>query len=151
MQPFIVQGKIHTHKHVHARTHSQKQAGFQASSRQGRYLSRQFWMVPCGRAQLVAAWWKRAFMWCKHRKSDSDVMRLRSNCPISDSVSCWYNIVPSLTVTPSINLESMCVCGCMLVCVCDELLGHAPLTFYRMLMVFIAIAAGGEAGIAVCV
>lgn len=28
----------------------------------------------------------------------------------------------------------------------DELLGHAPLTFYWMLMAFIYVAAGGEAG-----
>lgn len=46
---------------------------------------------------------------------------------------------------------SDCVCLFVCICVCDELLGHAPMTFYWMLMVFIAMAAGGKAGIAVCV
>lgn len=66
-----------THKHKHARTHSEKQAGANtllSSSLEGWNLRRQFWIVPCGRAQLVAAWWKRPVMWCNCRKTKIRLM-----------------------------------------------------------------------------
>ena len=77
--------------------------------------------------------------------------------------SCWlpfWGTADICLLSPSDTLLGMglwhfwlCVCVCVCECmrVCDELLGHAPLTFYWMLMVFIAMAAGGEAGTAVCV
>lgn len=77
--------------------------------------------------------------------------------------SCWlpfWGTADICLLSPSDTLLGMglwhfwlCVSACVYACgcVCDELLGHAPMTFYCMLMVFIAMAAGGEAVTAVCV
>lgn len=76
---------------------------------------------------------------------------------------CWlpfWRTADICLLSPSNTLLGMglwhfwqCVspCVCMHVYVHDELLGHAPLTFYWMLMAFIHMAAGGVVGEAVWV
>lgn len=71
--------------------------------------------------------------------------------------SCWlpfWGTADICLLSPSDTLLGMglwhfWLCVCVYVCVWWVILGHAPLTFYWMVMVFIAMAAGEEAGIAV--
>lgn len=111
----------------------------------------------------VTVWICKSVRFNRHALCASGCISLQSQ-PFSQH-SCWlpfWGTADICLLSPSdtllgTGLWHFWLCVCLCVCVFflgggggDELLGYAPLTFYWMLIVFIAMAAGGEAAIPVC-
>lgn len=122
-----------THTRTLARTHTV------STFCDGRYLSGQFWIAPCGRARPVAACLERPVMWCnrRNRKSGGDVMRVIPTCRVSKHASYWSPSHIFNTYTPLTNLKSLvvCMCVCSLICMCANVHPTAISELFCMLFV----------------